>query len=91
MATARNIGFVLTENSKLAQRIEVVLTVSEPIWQMDPGGGVSSVRRAESLRFATDPHGLRMLAKACEDWAAESEATAEEITSGSMEILGEKE
>uniref|UniRef100_A0A6M3LXB1 Uncharacterized protein n=1 Tax=viral metagenome TaxID=1070528 RepID=A0A6M3LXB1_9ZZZZ len=93
MATARNIGFVVLgpdiEHGKLAQRIEVVLTVSEPSWRMDPGGGVSSTRRPETLRFATDPHGLRLLAKNCEDWAKESEAIAERIADGSMDVLEE--
>lgn len=78
MSTARNVFFIAEEKT-VRPMIEMVLTVSEPKFKMDPGGVFGLYRETETIRIHTDPKGLREIAERCIEWADEAEAMAKRI------------
>ncbi len=78
LATARNISFHVIEG-RAVPSIEVIITVSEPHWEMDPGGETISRRKVECLRFSTSIEGLQVIATACENWIEQAEELVKTI------------
>ena len=85
IATARNITFTVGD-VEVRCIVEAVLTVSEPIYELDPGGEVVRVRNPETLRFGASPSVLREIGKAMIDWAAHADKTCEMIAAGKIKM-----
>jgi len=64
------------DGSKLRPMTEVALILTEPVFACDAAGSLVRSRATETIRFATTPHGLRILAKQFTEYAAELDALA---------------
>ncbi len=89
LSTARNITLAVN-GDRILPIVEAVITVTEPHFRADGSGAVERYRVPETLRFASAPDGLRLIAKDLELWADEADEAAEKAVAGEMK-LPEKE
>ena len=80
MSYARNISLVIGADDTTHAMVEIVLAVSEPVWQMSTGGSMDPVRQAETFRFSTIPDELRKLAKSFTKWADDADAIGKKFS-----------
>ena len=62
LTMASNVFAAVSEEGKLIPRGEVVLVLSEPVYQVEPGGEVLRRRELSQVRFVSGPGALRKLA-----------------------------
>lgn len=62
------------DENKLSHRVEVILIIAEPKYNVESTGEVTRQRIADQYRFITDPSGLREIAQTFKKLADEAES-----------------
>ena len=70
-------------DDKLFPMVEIVLTLTEPVYHCDAGGDLTTARAAETIRFHATPVSLRLLS----DWADRADKAAEQMAAGEIALV----
>lgn len=71
---ARNLCIAVSDKGKRIPQAEVIILVSETVWNHSTAGGISPARETTGFRFVSDAKGLRAVAKDLMAYAKELDA-----------------
>ncbi len=84
---ARNISLSV-DGEEFGACIEVALTTKEPQYLDDADGHRAKEFMVQTIRFGTDPDGLRGIAKGFLEWADEADEIATKAAAGKLKLYG---
>jgi hypothetical protein len=65
---------VIAERKGMVPQVEIVVICHKPMWGVNDENNLTKYGDIETVRFASSPDGLRMLAKSLLEYAAEADA-----------------